>query len=51
MVWIAPGEAVLGSQNGDRDAPLHRVHLDGFWIDATEVTNDQFAAFVPPRAT
>lgn len=46
MVWIKPGEAVLGSQNGDRDAPLHRVRLDGFWIDATEVTNEQFAAFV-----
>lgn len=46
MVWIAGGEAVLGSQNGDRDAPLHRVQLSGFWIDATEVTNEQFAAFV-----
>ena len=46
MVFVRGGEAVLGSQNGDRDAPLHRVRLDGFWIDATEVTNDQFAAFV-----
>ncbi|MEO6596844.1 MAG: formylglycine-generating enzyme family protein [Planctomycetota bacterium] len=46
MVWIAGGEATLGSQNGDRDAPLHRVRLDGFWLDATEVTNAQFAAFV-----
>jgi formylglycine-generating enzyme required for sulfatase activity len=46
MVWIAGGEATLGSQNGDSDAPLHRVRLDGFWIDATEVTNAQFAAFV-----
>ena len=46
MVWIAGGQATLGSQNGDRDAPLHRVRLSGFWIDAAEVTNDQFAAFV-----
>ncbi len=46
MVWIAGGEAVLGSQNGDADAPLHRVRLSGFWLDATEVTNAQFAAFV-----
>lgn len=41
--------------------PIHRVHVDGFWMDATEVTNRQFAAFVaatqyvtvaekPPRA-
>lgn len=46
MVWIPAGEAVLGSQNGDRDAPLHRVRLSGFWLDETEVTNAQFAAFV-----
>ena len=30
-----------------RDAtPIHRVAVDPFWMDATEVTNDQFAAFV-----
>ena len=46
MVWIAGGEAVLGSQTGDDDAPRHRVRLAGFWLDATEVTNAQFAAFV-----
>jgi formylglycine-generating enzyme required for sulfatase activity len=46
MVWIPGGEAVLGSQQGDRDAPLHRVQLSGFWLDATEVSNAQFAAFV-----
>jgi len=46
MVWIEGGEAVLGSQTGDADAPLHRVALDGFWIDATEVTNAEFARFV-----
>ena len=26
--------------------PIHRVYVDGFWMDATEVTNAQFAAFV-----
>ena len=26
--------------------PIHRVAVDGFWMDATEVTNAQFAAFV-----
>jgi len=46
MVWIEGGEAVLGSQDGDPDAPMHTVRLGGFWIDATEVTNAEFARFV-----
>ena len=25
---------------------MHRVYVDGFWMDETEVTNEQFAAFV-----
>jgi formylglycine-generating enzyme required for sulfatase activity len=29
--------------------PIHRVYVDGFWIDRTEVTNEEFARFV--RAT
>jgi sulfatase modifying factor 1 len=30
-----------------RDAtPIHRVYVDAFWMDATEVTNAQFAKFV-----
>ncbi len=46
MVWIPGGEAVLGSQEGDRDAPACRVRLSGFWLDATEVTNAAFRRFV-----
>jgi len=26
--------------------PIHRVQVDGFWMDRVEVTNQQFAAFV-----
>ncbi|HSE41906.1 MAG TPA: formylglycine-generating enzyme family protein, partial [Acidobacteriota bacterium] len=26
--------------------PIHRVYVDGFWMDETEVTNEQFAEFV-----
>ena len=26
--------------------PVHRVAVDGFYMDATEVTNEQFAKFV-----
>ena len=28
------------------EAPVHTVTLDGFWMDETEVTNAQYAAFV-----
>lgn len=30
----------------DDSRPLHHVIVDGFWMDATEVTNAQFAKFV-----
>ena len=30
----------------DDEQPAHAVALDGFWIDKTEVTNAQFAAFL-----
>jgi len=57
MVWIPGGEFSMGSDVASdvlcqlpgvtRDAqPVHRVAVDPFWMDATEVTNDQFAAFV-----
>jgi formylglycine-generating enzyme required for sulfatase activity len=57
MVWIPGGEFSMGSDaSGEalcdlpgvtRDAqPIHRVYVDGFWMDATEVTNEQFAEFV-----
>src|SRR5689334_22737759 len=47
MVWIPGGEFTMGSDDAEpAEAPAHRVRLDGFWIDATEVTNTQFARFV-----
>jgi formylglycine-generating enzyme required for sulfatase activity len=47
-VWIAGGEFRMGSDDPMfLDAqPVHRVRLHGFWIDATEVTNAEFAQFV-----
>jgi formylglycine-generating enzyme required for sulfatase activity len=56
MVWISGGEFSMGStaeteslcgQPGlTRDAlPVHRVYVDGFWIDSTEVTNEEFEKF------
>lgn len=49
MVWIAGGEFQMGAadQEGRSDEyPRHKVKVNGFWMDATEVTNAQFAAFV-----
>jgi sulfatase modifying factor 1 len=49
MVWIAGGEFVMGSNNPDSkkdEKPPHKVKVDGFWIDATLVTNRQFKEFV-----
>ncbi|MGA7215184.1 MAG: SUMF1/EgtB/PvdO family nonheme iron enzyme, partial [Terrimicrobiaceae bacterium] len=51
MVWIPGGEFSMGSE-GKCDGqsccspatvadalPIHRVYVDGFWMDATDVTN------------
>jgi formylglycine-generating enzyme required for sulfatase activity/serine/threonine protein kinase len=47
MVYVPAGEFEMGSTEGDDDEqPVHTVALDGFWIDRTEVTNAQFAAFL-----
>ena len=48
MVWIPGGEFSMGCEDPMmRDArPFHRVAVDGFWMDRTEVTNEEFARFV-----
>ncbi len=60
MVWIPGGEFSMGSTvesealcglpgvTGDA-LPVHRVYVAGFWMDANEVTNEQFEKFA--RAT
>jgi len=72
MAWIPGGEFSMGANDppdmntigmkATVDArPIHRVYVDGFYMDKTDVTNAQFAAFVkatgyvtiaerPPRA-
>jgi formylglycine-generating enzyme len=51
MVWVPGGQFWMGANDDTMpDAtPAHRVAVDGFWMDRTEVTNAQFEAFV--RAT
>ncbi|MEM9790663.1 MAG: formylglycine-generating enzyme family protein [Planctomycetota bacterium] len=49
MVWVPGGEFTMGSDapgSWSNEQPPHRVRLDGFWMDRTEVTNAQFAEFV-----
>lgn len=47
MLWIPGGEFTMGSTDGLPDErPPHRVRVSGFFLDATEVTNAQFRAFV-----
>ena len=49
MVWIPAGESTMGWDGPEArydEGPAHRVHVDGFFMDATEVTNAQFRAFV-----
>ncbi|MDB5340237.1 MAG: Sulfatase modifying factor 1 precursor [Planctomycetaceae bacterium] len=49
MVWIPGGEFTMGSDSEMAwvdEKPVHRVSVSGFWMDETEVTNKQFAAFV-----
>jgi sulfatase modifying factor 1 len=57
MVWIPGGEFSMGAADppGMDDIgmkatsdsrPIHRVYVDGFWMDKTIVTNNQFAVFV-----
>ncbi|HYH55625.1 MAG TPA: formylglycine-generating enzyme family protein, partial [Anseongella sp.] len=46
MVWIPGGTFLMGSRQFPDAMPLHPVEVDGFWMDETEVTNAQFAAFI-----
>jgi formylglycine-generating enzyme required for sulfatase activity len=57
MAWIPGGEFSMGAQDPpDHDdvgmkatldsRPVHRVYVDGFFMDKTDVTNAQFERFV-----
>src|SRR4051812_6404712 len=47
MVWVAAGTFRMGSKDFyPEEGPVRQVTVDGFWMDAYETTNEQFARFV-----
>ena len=48
MVWIPGGKFWMGADDKDNHpvaSPVHKVYVDGFWMDETEVTNAQWKKF------
>jgi formylglycine-generating enzyme required for sulfatase activity len=47
MVWVPGGTFTMGTDaTFPEEGPAREARVDGFWMDQTEVTNAQFAAFV-----
>jgi formylglycine-generating enzyme required for sulfatase activity len=49
MVLIPAGEFTMGTddvQSYEHERPAHRVRVKAFWMDVTEVTNEEFKVFV-----
>lgn len=49
MLWVPGGEFGMGTDSDlgwPDERPAHRVRVDGFWMDETEVTNVEFREFV-----
>ena len=47
MVWVSGGTFLMGSNDFyPEERPVHRVTVDGFWMDKHTVTNAEFRRFV-----
>jgi sulfatase modifying factor 1 len=47
MVWVPGGTYRMGSdRHYPEERPVHRVTVDGFWMDRCPVTNERFSRFV-----
>ena len=47
MMWVPGGTFLMGSNDHyPEEAPAHYVTVDGFWMDKSPVTNEQFNRFV-----
>ncbi len=55
LIYIPAGDFLMGSADSDKESnsdekPQHKVFLDAFWIDKTEVTNAMYARCVQAGA-
>jgi formylglycine-generating enzyme required for sulfatase activity len=47
VLYVPAGEFTMGSEDGVYwEQPVHKVYIDAFWIDQTEVTNAMYARCV-----
>src|SRR3954453_8493173 len=47
MVWIPGGTFLMGSVDFyPEEQPIHRVEVDGFWMDSHPVTVTEFRRFI-----
>jgi len=49
MVYVPEGDFIMGNDDNEYlpdEKPAHKVYLETFWIDRTEVTNSMFAEFL-----
>jgi formylglycine-generating enzyme required for sulfatase activity len=50
MVYIAGGEFLMGSNNGDEyERPAHKVSVGPFYLDITEVTCEEYLRFLKEK--
>ena len=51
LLYVPAGEFTMGSDTGgSNETPAHKVFLDAFWIDQTEVTMEMYAKCVQAGA-
>lgn len=50
MVWVPGGRFDMGDTEQAEELPVRSATVSGFWMDRTEVTNDEFAQFVAATA-
>ena len=46
MAWVPGGSFEFGDTTYPEELPIRKTSVTGFWMDRTEVTNDEFAAFI-----